>query len=412
MNRFVTLFLSFMIGFPCVGFPQNFREEDHSYKRVLIQTIGIKYYDPRYDLPAAVSLKGYREIANKAFRCYPDSASYHKPLCDYLKADDVKKCLLELEKDARPSDIIILHILSHGKYDETSSKNNKFVLICNGDSLNGDEICEPIKRMANSGSLVIFFLDACNSEGLFDGKGDQYVDIKNGGAIAFFASSEYNKNSIQIGDTTAFTQTILRTLDKKDLTLESITEALNNTFKDNSSHKPQIKYIPENYYYHGVKINKFPLIQIPPINPKGSRDINNDKQAQPIRLINKSKALLPWTISPENGKGLDYTLFGVECASLIGMIVFSPLIQPNYQDKIDNATNPWDRNDYRKKGKNAAIGFCASAGIFAASYLWRTIHVHKQIVLYNEKKKGQAVTLDIMPNISSESNGLSLVLNF
>ena len=122
------------------------------------------------------------------------------------------------------------------------------------------------------------------------------------------------------------------------------------------------------------------------------------------------KAFSPIAVSPNKSKWLDYGLIGIESASLIGMIVCGPILQTYYKDKINNESNLSLRNDYRQKGKNAAIGFCTSTGLLVSSYLCRTIHVHNQISL--EHKKQQYASLIIMPAVSAESNGLSLVLNF
>lgn len=400
-------------------------------KNLKLLTIGVGNFEEYGYLSSYLRLSDYKNAITYFkgnYECKLDSS-----LSGYVKREDVLIKLKELSKDDKTTstDVIIISLLSHG-----AEKDGDYYLICSNTksdqlketAISGSEILYYLKIIADRGALVIVFLDTCNS-GAILGELRDYIP-KNNGILAIYASSQKNESAKQISEETYFTNSILNTFQygNKDaflpgfLTLKTLRNQVNTAVSNQRKgwqQNPITEFFPKKGIIDGYEIEDYPIMSIiekeNDSNSKENQDniiTNVPVIKNPLKLKNKSKAFLPWAVSPNSGKGLDGILIGVECASFIGMVVCSPLIQPNYQEKIDNATNPWDRNDYRKKGKNAAIGFCASAGIFAASYLWRTIHVHKQISIYNKKKRDQAVSLDIMPNVSYESNGLSLVLNF
>ncbi|MGM9740266.1 MAG: hypothetical protein ACI3ZP_06640, partial [Candidatus Cryptobacteroides sp.] len=122
------------------------------------------------------------------------------------------------------------------------------------------------------------------------------------------------------------------------------------------------------------------------------------------------KAFSPITVSPDNGRGLDYALIGVEGASLLGMLITGPVLQSYYKAKIRKDPDIFVRNEFREKGKNAAIGFCVSTGMLVSSYLIRALHVNKQMTV--DFKEQRTASLDIQPVFASKYNGLALVINF
>lgn len=247
----ILYFLILMIGIPSKVFSQS------SYNRVVIQTIGVRSPDKPKDLPAAVSLSRYKELVDK-FKCYPKPPLYLDPLCDNLRKEDVQNCLRNLVKKVDGSDVVILHILSHGEFDETSSDSNHFYLVCNDKKLNGEDIIDELKEITKKGSLVIFFLDACFSGGLFEGEMD---DLIKNGALVFYASSKLDQPSVLVGDTTAFTNTILRTFEKEYVTPDSLTNTLKRTFERNSSQTPEIKYFPTSFCVGDKEIQDFPILK-------------------------------------------------------------------------------------------------------------------------------------------------------
>lgn len=401
------LFVSLVTFFPNMVYSQiqNFMKEQPR-NRLLIQTIGIKYKNNTNlsDLQTVADLSKYIKngiAKDRLFPCYKNSGKVLQSLDGInITVDSVLNCLHNLAVEAKSTDVVILHIVGHGKCD---SDGIYYFLCSDGGELEGGKILDYIKKITSSGTLVIIFLDTCNSGALFEeNENDSFLSDDKGG-IAFFASSQRNQSSRETGQSTKFTKTILETFEKGEpLAVGALAKTIYKAFEkvDSTKQKPDTLFLPNRRTLEGYKIQDYPIIR---------------ERYTKSKPINNNKAFLPWTISPKNGKGLDYTLIGVECASFIGMVVCGPVLQSKYQNKIDNSTNPWERNDYRKKGKNAAIGFCVSTGLLVSSYLGRALHVRHQISLKNmENQRGgtQSVTLDVLPTFSPDNNGLSLVLNF
>lgn len=255
MNRLLFfLFLSVLMEYPYMGFAQSSEKTNTEFNRVLIQAIGEK------DLPASTQLIRYDEIAKSKFDSYPNKAVFREPLYDSLKVADVVNCLENLSLEAKGSDIVILHVISHGSYDEKSVLNNKFDLICKDGNLNGEKICSLIQSMTSKGTFVIFLLDACQAEGIFKNVPDFMITS---GGIAFYASSKYNQKSTHISSSSLFTNTIFSVFENEDnVTLESLNTALTNAFKRNNNQNPYLRILPEVYYVGDDNILDYPIINL------------------------------------------------------------------------------------------------------------------------------------------------------
>ena len=92
------------------------------------------------------------------------------------------------------------------------------------------------------------------------------------------------------------------------------------------------------------------------------------------------------------------------------MILCGPILQTYYKNKISKEKNIFSRNEYKRKGKKASIGFCVSSGLLISSYIARALHVHYHLSIRHKER--QFATLDMTPAFSREYNGFTLVLNF
>lgn len=406
MNRTIILIvISLLLPLRCLT--QNhstYTDRDATLigRNIHVLPIGIRDYQNR-NLSPLLSANIMNDYDSIKSIFSSDNFDLITPVVGNVTAEEVNCKISELAGKAKSNDIIIIHIIGHGKVE-----NGNYSLVCSDRDLPGKDILRNLEYMTKKGALVIFFLNTCYSGALLADSNSSL--IKGEGAIAFFASSNRNETSPEKDQDAELSKYVIESLKRIHpgafaksshlLTLGTLKTFLE---KNVVNPQPYIRFITKgsSETYNGQNIYAFPIIK--------ESDVFVHEPLKP------AKAFLPWAVSPNKGKGLDGVLIGVEFASLIGMVVCGPVLQSHYQNKIDNTTNPWERNDYRKKGKNAAIGFCVSTGLLVSSYLGRALHVRHQISLKNlENQRGgsQSVTLDVMPTFSPDNNGLSLVLNF
>lgn len=374
---------------------------------VFLMAIGIKEFKDKTfaGLQSVDSMKmlyNYKTISNNYL---PLSYKNHPQpffMTGYVKKDAIIKDLRYLSESVDESCVVIISALSHGVIDKSSGE---YYFICSdtssdnyaGTAISGKELRFYFEKMANKGAVVLVFWDTCHSGALFD---NQKFSPRSNGSVVYFASSRRNQESQEIYKQCKFTKTVMDVfLNKNEIFFDQLGFATIGSFMKVMPRAidTQIQNVTFKAFSNDTNIGEVPIIKkkIPLPSPS---------------IWQHPKAFSPIAVSPNKSKWLDYGLIGVESASLIGMIVCGPILQPSYKDKIKNESNVFLRNEYRQKGKNAAIGFCISTGLLVSSYLCRTIHVHKQISL--EEKKKQYVSLNIIPIVSKESNGLALVLNF
>lgn len=370
-----------------------------SKDRVCVLTIGIDTFRDRefHELKSYSKLDQYKKISKDclglSYRENPKPVLLNKP---EVNADEVRNALCDYARQSKASDVIIIHILSHGVVE-----NDEYYLVCSdtdsedyaNTAISGEEIRGYLERMANKGAIVIVFIDTCHAAALFEKS--TFSPKSNNGAIAYYASSPSDTTA---NEASRFTTTILDILQYKKeayneygfVTMGSLAAHIEATLTSNTVKKkqdPVTKYFSN---YDDDIFCDYPIIMAPPkIWPK---------------------AFSPITVSPDNGRGLDYALIGVEGASLLGMLITGPVLQSYYKAKIRKDPDIFVRNEFREKGKNAAIGFCVSTGMLVSSYLIRALHVNKQMTV--DFKEQRTASLDIQPVFASKYNGLALVINF
>lgn len=376
-------------------------------ENVRLLTIGIgSFDDPNFDnLSSISSLNKFKKVSDNylrlSYRHHPSPTILNK---SNVKTNEVREALADLVKTASQSDVIIISIISHGEV-----KNGEYYLVCsNTDSrdygstaVSGTEIRSFLEQMANKGALVLVFLDTCHAAALFE---NSTFSPTSNGSIVFYASSLSNQAAKEIFQQCRFTEAVM------SIFLNENKHSFNeNGYVTVKSIDAQIKaalgaITEENKQqpYYRIFSNNENLGDYPIIKEK------EYKEAPSIWA--KPYPFSPIAVSPRKGKALDYCLIGLEGASLVGMVLSGPILQSYYNKKIKEETNVFARNDYREKGKNAAVGFCISTGLLISSYVFRTIHVRKQFI--QDHRERQFATIDLSPIVSTEYNGLALVLNF
>lgn len=373
-----------------------------SKDRVRVLTIGIgKFSDTHFgELKSYSMLNDYKKITKDclglSYREHPKPVLLNGPS---ISAADVRKELSSYASLATASDLIIISILSHGVVE-----NDEYYLVCSDTNsedyaktaVSGKEIRTYLEQMAEIGAIVIVFIDTCHAAALFE---KSNYSPQSHGAIAYYASSKSDQAAKEIYQKCKFTDTILRILQYENKeacdetgfvtmgSLEAHIKAGLQSISTQYKQDPVTKYFSN---YDDDNFRLYPIIMPPPkIWPN---------------------AFSPIAVSPNNGRGWDYALIGVEGVSLLGMVVTGPVLQPYFKAKIRDEEDVVMRNEYREKGKNAAIGFCVSTGMLVSSYLIRALHVNKQMTV--DFKEQRTALLEIQPVFSSNYNGLALVLNF
>ena len=286
MNRLLIILLTLAVSFyPTTGIsqPKGHKIRVPEMKSIHVVPIGIISYrdynrnheeEQLSDLNSALDLNEYDSSIDSILSKSYENVSYYKlgKESGAVKASEVDSLLNKLMKEVKESDIVLIHILAHGKLDD----EGKYHLVCSDETLSGVNIRDKLIKMANAkNALVVLFLNTCNSGALFD---NEFRLTK--GAIAFFASSAKNENSYQTeNQETEFTKRILR-----ELTMEGITKAPDlitlETIENVLTNKPLIKpspvidFFPKNSSFKGYNIKKYPLlkaIKVTPPKPKNNR---------------------------------------------------------------------------------------------------------------------------------------------
>jgi len=374
---------------------------------VRLLTIGVGgFEDSKFEKLNSVStLNKFKKVSDNylrlSYRHHPSATFLNKT---NVNTREIREAFEKLVNISSQSDVVIISILSHGEVI-----NGEYYLICsNTDSRNyettaisGVEIRSFLEKMANKGALVLLFLDTCHAAALFE---KASFSPTSNGSIAFFASSMSNQKAKEIYQKCRFTETLLDIFLNENkhafnedgyVTIKSLDAQIKAALGAITKENQQQPYYKE--FTNHSNLGDYPIIKEKEFVEYGS-------------IWKNPLPFSPLAVSPNNGKTLDYCLVGVECLSLIGMIVFGPIMQPYYKNKISGETNVFARNDYREKGKNAAVGFCISTGFFLSSYIIRTLHVHNQLKI--DFKEQQFASVDISPVVSAEFNGLALVFNF
>jgi len=376
-------------------------------KNVRLFTVGIgKFSDKEFDnLNAVAIMNRFKEVSEDYLRL-----SYTNQLPPtYLNKQsvtvkEVRDALRNLTEETTEADFVIVSILSHGEVN-----NGEYYLVCSdtnssnysGTAISGTELRSYFETMANKGAVVIVFLDTCHAAALFENR--NFSPRSGNGGLAYYASSKSDQAAKEINQNCRFTETVLDIfLNRNKLAFNEhdyvvvksmageITHSLSNVTSQNLQ-EPVSKW-----FSNLDAFDDYPII------------IN--KYYKDFSVWEHPIVFSPISVSPSVERNFDYVLIGVEGASILGMIVCGPILQESYKYKIANSDDPYVRNTYRERGRNAAIGFCVSAGLFLSSYTIKTIHVARQYEIAERNK--QYASLIISPVMSPYYNGLSLVLNF
>lgn len=379
-------------------------------KSVYLLAIGIKDFNEKsikslHSVDTIKYRKSFDTISKDYLRLSYENHPVPFLLNNYVEKKTIIETLKSLSDSVDESSVVIISALSHGVIDETSGD---YYFICSDTQSNdyaktaisGKDLRSYFEKMANKGAIVLVFWDTCYSGALFD---NCDFTPKSNGAIIYFASSQKNQISKQIENRCKFTETLIDCFLNNNKSIFSHGVATIGSFKG---------FLPE-----GVKREVDTLTQKPI-----SKSFSNDPNIDEIPII-KEKKLIPWgaiwkhpevfsptKVSPNTSKWIDYGLIGIGGLSLAGMIICGPILQTYYKDKISKETNAFKRNEYRRYGKNASIGFCVCSGLLVSSYIARTMHVHHQLSL--EHRERQFVKLDITPVVSTDYNGFAFVFNF
>lgn len=380
-----------------------------SKNTVHLLTIGIKNFkDKKFDtLHSASALDRYGIVSKNVL---PLSYEKHpEPIfltASNVNVSDVRDAFVKLKKEVSMSDIIIISILSHGVIDKD---DGEYYLICSdtdsrdyaSTAIPGSEIRAFLEYMANNGAAVIVFIDTCHAAALFD---KTNFSLNSNGLIAYYASSSSNQNAKEIYHKCRFTEVILDVFQNKNqnafneygfVTLKSLEAQIKASLSSITEQNQQTPVFA--YFTNNDHVDEFCIIKKNEFIEYGS-------------IWQNPSPFSPFAVSPNKGRGLDYLLIGVEGVSLAGMILCGPILQTYYKNKISKEKNIFSRNEYKRKGKKASIGFCVSSGLLISSYIARALHVHYHLSIRHKER--QFATLDMTPAFSGEYNGFTLVLNF
>lgn len=195
--------------------PMNPSNNKITKKRLRILTIGIGNFDDKnyFEYLASYSnLSKYKKIAERHLKSDYRECIVDKGLSGYVGKGDVVAKLKDFTNSVHSSDIILIPILSHGAVDE-----NKYYLICSDTkyedyqhtALPCEELLYYFKKMADTGAVVVVFLETCNSGAIVN---DFDYTPKNNGMLTIYSSSRAIETSKQIQLNTYFTSSIQNTL--------------------------------------------------------------------------------------------------------------------------------------------------------------------------------------------------------
>ena len=391
---------------------QEAKEGEFSYNKidketVRLLTIGIgSFKDPHfYALKSYSTLDGFKKVSND----YLPLSYHNNPEPIFLnrttvRSEDVRRALRDLAAITNKEDLVIVSFLSHGELN-----NGEYYLVCtdtdskdySNTAISGNELRGYFEQMANTGAVVIVFIDTCNASALFE---QSSFSPKSNGSIVYYASSRSGQTAKEINQECRFTSAIIDIFQNKVKhafndyefvtvkSLESqIDAALKGMTKQNKQ-EPMMKY-----FTNSDNLEDFPIIKNKEIEP-------------PLTIWENPRPFCPIAISPYEGKGLDYALISLEGLSIISFVTCG-FIQEDCKAKIrENVDNAELCNQFREKGKTAAIGCWISTGVFVSSYALKVFHVRYQ---YKKKhREEQYATIDIAPSLSPAINGLTLVYKF
>lgn len=379
---------------------------------VRLLTIGIgDFEDKDFDELKSYSILdslNVKKVTNNIRLNYKD---FYPQFLNKKKVDneEVIYALEELMKETTSDDLVIISILSHGVQKINEHNENEYYLVCSNTkkdnypetAVSGTQIRRYIESMANKGAVVIVFLDTCHASALFE-KSDPV--LKGNGAIAYYGSALSDEKAMTKDNITYFSSAIVEIFQnrKKDIfntpsgfaTIKSLSSQIKSAV-DASEQTPMSKYIT-----NISNFEEFPIFKKEKFKPYGS-----------IWKKENRKAFSPIAISPGKGKGWDYSLIALQATSIIGFFTCG-IIQEDCKSKINSTLYDVEKcNNFRVRGKNAAIGCCVSTALFAASYGAKVLHFHYQNKKIFENNQ-YATTLNIDPSISPNYTGLALVYNF
>jgi len=375
---------------------------------VRLFTVGIgKFKDREFeDLNAVSIMNRFREVSEDYLRLsYKSQSSPTYLNRQIVTVKEVREALRKLTDETSESDFVIVSILSHGE-----EKNGEYYLICSdtdsgnysGTAISGTELRSYFETMANKGAVVIVFLDTCHAAALFENR--SYSPRSASGGIAYYASSRSDQAAKEINRNCRFTETVLdiflnrnkQAFNEHDyVVIKSIAGEISHSLGNVTSINLQE---PVSKWFSNLdSFEDYPII------------IN--KYYKDFSIWDHPAVFSPLSVSPSVERTFDYVLIGVEGASLLGMVVCGPILQETLKHRIAVSDDPFERNNYRKTGKSAAIGFCVSAGLFLSSYAVKTIHVAKQYEI-DDRNTQYAASIGLSPVMSPYYNGVSLVLKF
>lgn len=274
MKKIIIVLASWMLLFPMTGLAQPkdgvIKTEDPKLDtktiRVLpISIISYSEYNKKYnenlpELNSGADLSGYNTINAILGKSYGRIVPYNLGQDGgIIKAESVKRQLNTLMEDVNDKDVVLIHILAHGKII-----NGQYHLVCSDETLSEIIIREKFLKMAQKGALVIIFLNTCHSGALFEEKG--YYDMGNkGGAIVFYASSGYNEKSHETTiQETDFTKRITSALSLNEGVLNDSGVITFGKLKDflekHCNPKPVILFSPKKYKNYDLGL--YPIMNV------------------------------------------------------------------------------------------------------------------------------------------------------
>ena len=291
MKRIIIVLASWMLLLPITGLAQPkdgvIKAEDPKLDtktiRVLpISIISYSEYNKKYnenlpELNSGADLSGYNTINAILDKSYDRVIPYNLGQDGgIIKADSVTRQLNTLMNDVNEKEVVLIHILAHGKII-----NGQYHLVCSDETLSEIIIREKFLKMAQKGALVIIFLNTCHSGALFEEKG--YYDMGNkGGAIVFFASSDYNEKSHETTiQETDFTKRITSALSLNEGVLNDPGVITFGNLKDflekNCKPKPIIHFLPKQYKKWDLGL--YPIMKVVDIKqgPTGPNPVINNR---------------------------------------------------------------------------------------------------------------------------------------
>ena len=385
---------------------QNVSQQPDSLqkKNVRILTIGIGDFDGYAKLESCKILADFKYAKYILKNKINYDNFEHINLMGKVKAEDVCIALDSLEKKVSVTDLVIIPILSHGEFYD-----KEYYLICSdtkNDSLQnsaipGSDLRRYFESMANKGAAVLVFLDTCHAATIFEGI--EFTPESDHGLIAYYAASKSEESGKEIMGQTRFSKTISEIFNnaapksnlREFVTLNNIEKTIEEGLNQENQGERQT-LVPRYYKKDTTNVKNFNIFHVP----------------EKYNIFEHPEVFSPFAVSKEK-KGVDYSLITLEAASALSFLCCG-LVQEQCKSKINSSIGDIETsNSYKVKGKNAAIGCCISAAVFAASYGAKVFHVYHQNKKSIEGRNGkQSKSLSVAPSVFPDYNGLALVYKF